>query len=136
MKRAKKLIVALVLALTFIVTNLAAAPATVQAAGKLNFAKSATLAKGDDVGYGIINSVKSDKILKNKEDRISDVFKNRQGKHYPYFYSSNCVGGGKEEVSCPFNTFYSYANMTAEKYFGGMKEIYSLLWSDLMKNSI
>ena len=66
MKRAKKLIVALVLALTFIATNLAAAPATVQAAGTLRFAKSATLAKGDDVGYGIINSVKSDKILNLK----------------------------------------------------------------------
>lgn len=93
----------------------------------------------DSLSYyaqNIYDIFKSDKILKNKEDRISDVFKNRQGKHYPYFYSSNCVGGGKEEVSCPFNTFYSYANMTAEKYFGGMKEIYSLLWSDLMKNSI
>ena len=93
----------------------------------------------DSLSYyaqNVYDIFKSDKILKNKEDRISDVFKNRQGKHYPYFYSSNCVGGGKEEVSCPFNTFYSYADMTAEKYFGGMKEIYGLLWSELMKNSI
>ena len=66
MKRAKKLIVALVLALTFIVMDLAAAPATAQAAGTLSFAKSGTLAKGDHVGYGIINSVKSDKILNLK----------------------------------------------------------------------
>lgn len=66
MKRAKKLIVALVLALTFIVTDLAVAPTTAQAAGTLSFAKSVTLTTGDKVGYGIINSVKSDKVLSLK----------------------------------------------------------------------
>lgn len=81
----------------------------------------------------IYDIFKSDKIIKNKEDRLSDVFKNRQGKHYPYFYSSNCINGGKDEVSCPFTTFYSYPGKSAEDYFNGMKEIYSLLWTDLVK---
>ena len=66
MKKGKKLIIALFLALTFIVTDLAAAPATAQAAGTLKFANSGILAKGDHIGYGIINSVKSDKILSLK----------------------------------------------------------------------
>lgn len=74
---------------------------------------------------------KSEKIIKNKEDRLSDVFRKRNGNHYPYFYSSNCINGGKDEVSCPFTTFYSYPTITARDYLDGMKEIYRLLWEDL-----
>ncbi len=80
----------------------------------------------------VYDMFKSDKIIKNKEDRLSDVFKNRQGKHYPYFYSSNCINGGKDEVSCPFTTFYSYPTKTAKNYFDGMNDIYKLLWDDLI----
>ena len=61
MKKVKNLVIALFLAFTFIVADLVAAPVTAQAAGSLKFAKSITLMKGEG-SYGIINSVKSDKI--------------------------------------------------------------------------
>lgn len=66
MKKIKNLVIALFLAFTFIVADLAAAPVTAQAAGTLKFAKSITMLKGNQIGYGIMNSVKSDKILNLK----------------------------------------------------------------------
>ena len=66
MKKIKNLVIALFLAFTFIVADLAAAPVTAQAAGTLKFAKSITMLKGNKIGYGIMNSVKSDKILNLK----------------------------------------------------------------------
>ena len=75
MKKVKNLVIALFLAFTFIVADLAAAPATAQAAGTLKFAKSITLMREngtDGTGtYGIINSVKSDKILNLKSSNKS-----------------------------------------------------------------
>ena len=46
MKKIKNLVIALFLAFTFIVADLAAAPVTAQAAGTLKFAKSITMLKG------------------------------------------------------------------------------------------
>ena len=69
MKRVKNLVIALFLAFTFIVADLVAAPVTAQAAGSLKFAKSITLMKGEG-SYGIINSVKSDKILNLKSSNM------------------------------------------------------------------
>lgn len=66
MKKIKNLVIALFLAFTFIVADLAAAPVTAQAAGTLKFAKSITMLKGNQTGYGIMNSVKSDQILNLK----------------------------------------------------------------------
>lgn len=66
MKKIKNLVIALFLAFTFIVADLAVAPATAQAAGTPKFAKSITMLKGNQIGYGIINSVKSDQILNLK----------------------------------------------------------------------
>lgn len=66
MKKVKNLVIALFLAFTFIVADFAAAPVTAQAAGTLKFAKSITMLKGNQIGYGIMNSVKSDKILNLK----------------------------------------------------------------------
>ena len=66
MKKIKNLVIALFLAFTFIVADLAAAPVTAQAADTLKFAKSITMLKGNQIGYGIMNSVKSDKILNLK----------------------------------------------------------------------
>ena len=75
MKKVKNLVIALFLAFTFIVADLAAAPATAQAAGTLKFAKSITLMREngtDGTGtYGIMNSVKSDKILNLKSSNTS-----------------------------------------------------------------
>ena len=75
MKKVKNLVIALFLAFTFIVADLAATPATAQAAGTLKFAKSITLMRenGTDgtMSYGIINSVKSDKILNLKSSNTS-----------------------------------------------------------------
>lgn len=77
MKKVKNLVIALFLAFTFIVADLAAAPATAQAAGTLKFAKSITLMREngtDGTGtYGIMNSVKSDKILNLKSSNTSVV---------------------------------------------------------------
>ena len=74
MKKVKNLVIALFLAFTFIVADLAA-PATAQAAGTLKFAKSITLMREngtDGTGtYGIMNSVKSDKILNLKSSNTS-----------------------------------------------------------------
>lgn len=72
MKKVKNLVIALFLAFTFIVADLVAAPVTAQAAGSLKFAKSITLMKGEG-SYGIINSVKSDKILNLKSSNTSVV---------------------------------------------------------------
>ena len=47
MKKIKNLVIALFLAFTFIVADLAAAPVTAQAAGTLKFAKSITMLKGN-----------------------------------------------------------------------------------------
>lgn len=66
MKKIKNLVIALFLAFTFIVADLAVAPVTAQAAGTLKFAKSITMLKGNQTGYGIMNSVKSDQILNLK----------------------------------------------------------------------
>ena len=66
MKKIKNLVIALFLAFTFIVADFAAAPVTAQAAGTLKFAKSITMLKGNQIWYGIMNSVKSDKILNLK----------------------------------------------------------------------
>ena len=63
MKKAVKRLLVLFLALTFIVTDLAVAPVTAQAAGTLKFHKTIALMKGEEIGYGIINSVRSDKVL-------------------------------------------------------------------------
>ena len=75
MKIVKNLVIALFLAFTFIVADLAAAPVTAQAAGTLKFAKSITLMRenGTDgtMAYGIINSVKSDKILNLKSSNTN-----------------------------------------------------------------
>ena len=75
MKKVKNLVIALFLAFTFIVADLAAAPVTAQAAGTLKFAKSITLMRenGTDgtMAYGIINSVKSDKILNLKSSNTN-----------------------------------------------------------------
>lgn len=77
MKKVKNLVIALFLAFTFIVADFAAAPATAQAAGTLKFAKSITLMREngtDGTGtYGIMNSVKSDKILNLKSSNTSVV---------------------------------------------------------------
>ena len=63
MKKTVKRLLVLFLALTFIVTDLVAAPVTTQAAGALRFQKTITLMKNDQVGYGIINSVRSDQVV-------------------------------------------------------------------------
>lgn len=73
MKKGKHVILALVLALTFLMTDLAAAPATVYAAGKPFVSKSITLMKGNEIGYGVVNSVRSDKILKLKSSNTNVV---------------------------------------------------------------
>ena len=73
MKKTVKRLLALFLVLTFIVTDLVAAPVTTQAAGTLRFQKTITLMKGDQVGYGIINSVRSDKVLGLKSSNTSVV---------------------------------------------------------------
>ena len=63
----------LFLALTFIVTDLAVAPVTAQAAGTLKFHKSIALMKGQETGDPIINSVRSDKVLGLKSSNTSVV---------------------------------------------------------------
>ncbi len=73
MKKGKHVILALVLALAFLVTDLAAAPATAYAAGKPFVSKSIALMKGDAMGYGVVNSVRSDKILKLKSSNTNVV---------------------------------------------------------------
>ena len=73
MKKAVKRLLVLFLALTFIVTDLAVAPVTAQAAGTLKFTKSVALMKGEEIGYGIINSVRSDKVLGLKSSNTSVV---------------------------------------------------------------
>lgn len=73
MKKGKHVILALVLALTFLVTDLAAAPATAYAAGKPFMPKSFAMMKGQESGYGVVNSVKSDKILKLKSSNTNVV---------------------------------------------------------------
>ena len=70
MKKVKNLVIALFLAFTFIVADLAAAPATAQAAGTLKFAKLITLMRENGTD-GIMNSVKSDKILNLKSSNTS-----------------------------------------------------------------
>ena len=72
MKKAVRLLV-LFLALTFIVTDLAVAPVTAQAAGTLKFHKSIALMKGQETGDPIINSVRSDKVLGLKSSNTSVV---------------------------------------------------------------
>ena len=49
MKKAVKRLLVLFLALTFIVTDLAVAPVTAQAAGTLKFTKSVALMKGEEI---------------------------------------------------------------------------------------
>lgn len=73
MKKTVKRLLVLFLALTFIVTDLVAAPVITQAAGALKYQKTVTLMKGDQVGYGIINSVRSDKVLGLKSSNTSVV---------------------------------------------------------------
>ena len=73
MKKAVKRLLVLFLALTFIVTDLAVAPVTAQAAGTLKFHKSIALMKGEEIGYVIINSVRSDKVLGLKASNTSVV---------------------------------------------------------------
>ena len=73
MKKAVKRLLVLFLALTFIVTDLAVAPVTAQAAGTLKFHKSIALMKGEEIGYVIINSVSSDKVLGLKSSNTSVV---------------------------------------------------------------
>ena len=73
MKKAVKRLLVLFLALTFIVTDLAVAPVTAQAAGTLKFHKSIALMKGEETGYVIINSVRSDKVLGLKSSNTSVV---------------------------------------------------------------
>ena len=70
MKKVKNLAIVLFLAFTFIVADIAVAPATAQAAGTLKFAKSITLMR-EEGSYGIMNSVKSDKILNLKSSNTS-----------------------------------------------------------------
>lgn len=73
MKKAVKRLLVLFLALTFIVTDLAVAPVTAQAAGTLKFHKSIALMKGDEIGHVIRNSVRSDKVLELKSSKPSVV---------------------------------------------------------------
>ena len=73
MKKAVKRLLVLFLALTFIVTDLAVAPVTAQAAGTLKFHKSIALMKGEETGYVSINSVRSDKVLGLKSSNTSVV---------------------------------------------------------------
>ena len=73
MKKAVKKLLVLFLALTFIVTDLAVAPVTAQAAGTLKFHKSIALMKGDEIGHVIRNSVRSDKVLGLKSSNTSVV---------------------------------------------------------------
>ena len=73
MKKTVKRLLVLFLALTFIVTDLVAAPVTTQAAGALRFQKTITLMKNDQVGYGIINSVRSDQDVGLKSSNTSVV---------------------------------------------------------------
>lgn len=73
MKKTVKRLLVLFLALTFIVTDLAVAPVTAQAAGTLKFHKSIALMKGEETGYVIINSVRSDKVLGLKSSNTSVV---------------------------------------------------------------
>ena len=73
MKKTVKRLLVLFLALTFIVTDLVAAPVTTQAAGALRFQKTITLMKNDQVGYGIINSVRSDQVVGLKSSNTSVV---------------------------------------------------------------
>ena len=73
MKKAVKRLLVLFLVLTFIVTDLAVAPVTAQAAGTLKFHKSIALMKGQETGDPIINSVRSDKVLGLKSSNTSVV---------------------------------------------------------------
>lgn len=73
MKKTVKRLLVLFLALTFIVTDLVVAPVTTQAAGALKYQKTITLMKGDQVGYGIINSVRSDQVVGLKSSNTSVV---------------------------------------------------------------
>ena len=59
------------MAFVFIAADFIAAPATVQAANGLKFAKSITIMKGTETDYGIFNSVKSDKILNLKSSNTN-----------------------------------------------------------------
>ena len=73
MKKAVKKLLVLFLALTFIVTDLAVAPVTAQAAGTLKFHKTIALMKGEEIGHVIKNSVRSDKVLGLKSSNTSVV---------------------------------------------------------------
>lgn len=89
----------LFLALTFIVTDLVAAPVTTQAAGALRFQKTITLMKNDQVGYGIINSVRSDQVVGLKSSNTSVVSVKRERFLADYTITLKAKKAGTSTVS-------------------------------------
>ena len=73
MKKIKRLVVAMSFLFAFFAAGLAVKPATVKAAGQPTFVKSILLMVGDgkegNMGWGVMNTVKSDKILKLKSSK-------------------------------------------------------------------
>ena len=77
MKKAVKRLLVLFLALTFIVTDLAVAPVTAQAAGTLKFHKSIALMKGEEIGYSEEKIIKNP-LIKRPWSRLQKVIPERQ----------------------------------------------------------
>ena len=99
MKKTVKRLLVLFLALTFIVTDLVAAPVTTQAAGALRFQKTITLMKNDQVGYGIINSVRSDQVVGLKSSNTSVVSVKRERFLADYTITLKAKKAGTSTVS-------------------------------------
>ena len=79
MKKIKKFVLAFALIFAFVLSDIAIAPFTAQAAGLPKVMKSLVLMKGDgengEMGYGIINFVRSDKVtnLKSSNPKVLKV---------------------------------------------------------------
>ena len=113
MKKTVKRLLVLFLALTFIVTDLVAAPVTTQAAGALRFQKTITLMKNDQVGYGIINSVRSDQVVGLKSSNTSVVSVKRERFLADYTITLKAKKAGTSKV-----TVYNYTNPLSVCKFG------------------
>lgn len=99
MKKTVKRLLVLFLALTFIVTDLAVAPVTTQAAGALRFQKTITLMKGDQIGHVIINSVRSDQVLGLKSSNTSVVTVKKEPFRDDYTITMTAKKAGTSTVS-------------------------------------
>lgn len=133
MRKNKKLLAALFCMLVLTITNLAIAPATVQAAGKLKFAKSITLMKGQEVGYGIMNFAKTDKVVKVKSSnkKVVSVKSEKSPEGYDYTINMKAKKAGTSTITLTVKrksgkryTFktkvrvYNYANPLKKCTFG------------------